>query len=175
MDIGPIVCTYEEALKMREEVSKKCRDTFSNRPQSEQDDINLRRCRWVKKYSKAACNFFEKIISEIEHLNLKIYWKDDEYFLWDYENKKIYFYDFYIPELNIVIEYNGIMFHPRKADTIFVKVADSLEKDTNKERACRDRGIDFFVFWENIDDEITMANNFAEIIKNKYENTQNFN
>jgi very-short-patch-repair endonuclease len=61
--------------------------------------------------------FFKKIYKKIR-LILKreeIYWGikgSKEYFLYDNELKKIFFYDFTIPSLKIIIEYHGKRYHP---------------------------------------------------------------
>lgn len=68
---------------------------------------------WGKRYSDSSKRFFDNLINDIPELKkYKIYYADNEYFIWS--NNKIHFYDFYIKELNLIIEYNGIVWHPRE-------------------------------------------------------------
>jgi hypothetical protein len=70
-------------------------------------------------YSNEAKIFFELLIdllnqNSIEIRNLK--WLDNEFFIWDSEYRRIYFYDFYFETLNkkIIIEYDNLFWHPKK-------------------------------------------------------------
>lgn len=72
-----------------------------------------------KFYSKEAKRFFEILLEKINEKfgmisNLK--WLEDEFFIWDNEYRRIYFYDFYfkINDIKIIIEYDNIFWHPRK-------------------------------------------------------------
>ena len=71
-----------------------------------------------KGYSKESCRFFEILIERIKENNIEIQsikWKDEEFFLWDKEYRRIYFYDFYF-EINgnrFIIEYDNSYWHPK--------------------------------------------------------------
>lgn len=62
------------------------------------------------RYSKESLYFFDKLLSIIDLSGYKIYYKDNEYFLRD--DHKIFFYDFCIPKLKIIIEYDTPFYHP---------------------------------------------------------------
>lgn len=73
-------------------------------------------------YSKEAKIFFSILIdkmneNQIYFSNLK--WLDNEFFLWDTDYRKIYFYDFYFESNNkkIIIEYDQAFWHPEKDDS----------------------------------------------------------
>ena len=163
-------CCEEEAKIFFDNVSEKGRQTFNKRPQHEKDEILLKRTTFNKKYSMASSKFFNELLISVGNLDdIEIRVDESEYFLWDYDNHKIYFYDFCIPKLNLLIEYNGIMFHPRKADTIFVTVSASLEKDTIKDGLAKRNNFDIYWFWENIDDRTEKLREYKNIIIEKYD------
>ena len=161
---------YHEALEYFNNVTEKGRKTFEKRPQHEKDEILLKRTKFSKKYSMASSKFFKKLqnlIKDLKEITVRV--DDDEYFLWDYDNKKIYFYDFCIPELNFMVEYNGIMFHPRQKDTIFTTVEESVEKDNRKDKLAKLNGFDLYWYWENIDNESDRLEFYRKIIYKKYD------
>jgi hypothetical protein len=72
-----------------------------------------------KFYSREAKRFFELLLDRInsEGIHTKnVKWLDKEFFLWDDEFRRIYFYDFYfeICEKKIIIEYDNSFWHPKK-------------------------------------------------------------
>lgn len=116
--------------------------------------------RWIfsgKRYSESSKRFFDSIIEELEELkNMKIYYAQNEFFLWDKKNHKIYFYDFYIKELNIMIEYHGIVWHPKERHqpgwkSIYTDETSEViyDKDKRKEQIVKDNGIDLIVIYED--------------------------
>ena len=72
-----------------------------------------------KSYSKESVIFFELFIDSIKKIGIipdNIKWKDNEFFLWDNEYNRIYFYDLYFEynDKKIIIEYDNIFWHPKK-------------------------------------------------------------
>jgi hypothetical protein len=166
--------SYSEAYSIQEKISNKCRETFNARPQSEKDEILLKRTSFFKRYSKASSKFFERLMKNIKlPLDIEVYLNDTEYFLWNRDTRGICFYDFTIPKLGIIIEYNGIMFHPRIKDTIFATVEKSKANDDMKFKLAKQNGLDVHYFWEKIDDEKISIHKFKEIIENKLEKYDN--
>lgn len=76
-----------------------------------------------KHYSKFSQLFFDNLVSSLKEngLNFKYCYGDNEHWKWSTENK-LYFFDFYIPELRLVIELNGDYWHcnPNKYDSEYV-------------------------------------------------------
>lgn len=109
-----------------------------------------------KKYSDASKLFFDSLINEINDLkNLTIFYAENEYFIYDSTNKKIYFYDFYVKELNLIIEYHGVIWHPRKRvqeGWLHPYTKETSEKyydlDKHKEKLAKDKGIDVITIFE---------------------------
>jgi endogenous inhibitor of DNA gyrase (YacG/DUF329 family) len=65
-------------------------------------------------YSNESIIFFQPIYDWLlknGFADSDIYWKDNEYCLYDDEKGHIKFYDFVIPKLKLVFEYNGSMWH----------------------------------------------------------------
>jgi hypothetical protein len=114
-----------------------------------------------KRYSDSSKRFFDSIINVLPELKkMKIYYADNEYFLWDKINKRIYFYDFYVKELNLIIEYHGLVWHPKERTqpgwkSIYMKESSEVvyDKDKYKEQLVINHGIDIIVIYE---DEITV-------------------
>ena len=74
----------------------------------------------------------------------------------DIENKKTYYYDFCLKPLKLIVEYNGIYFHPRDIDEWRrkdISFEDALHKDTQKLDFIRALGYDVIVVWEDDDVE----------------------
>lgn len=77
---------------------------------------------------------------------------------------EVYFYDFTVPSIKLIIEYNGCAFHPRKGQTDWVgaygqSYESALLHDKNKEECAHKGGYDIFTIWSdespvNIIDEI---------------------
>lgn len=64
--------------------------------------------------SKKSIEFFSPILYKLSYMNIKYYVGTDrrEYHVYCAETNKNYFYDLVIPELRLVLEYNGIHIHP---------------------------------------------------------------
>lgn len=117
-----------------------------------------------KRYSNSSKRFFDSLINDINYLNqLTIFYANNEHFIYDKINKKIYFYDFYIKELNIIIEYHGIVWHPKQRDQlgwIHPYTKETSEKyydlDIHKKLLANSVGIEVITIFE---DEITTTRN----------------
>lgn len=148
--------------------------------------------------SKASLKIFQKVINEIKKINLsyKIGVKgNSELALYSSEHKKLYYYDFAIPELKLIFEYHGEKFHPHhsiKSDedllewTTFYLVRDNdkfnKEKktgldirkiDEHKTKIAIENGYKYFVVWSS-DNKEDAVDNIINIIKSeKNENKKN--
>ena len=159
--------------------------TLKAKPQEEIDDINRRKgCtlenfinrygevdgtikfnNWLKTFqcgcSKASRNFFVPIYKKLRKLGVieqgEVYFgiKGSREFKLKY-NDGNRFYDFTIPKLNIIVEFNGIVFHPRENDVSWKSAfGQSYEiaynNDRIKEKLAIDNGYDIFYVWEDED------------------------
>lgn len=117
--------------------------------------------KWIaangKNYSDSSKRFFDSIINEISDLkNMNIFYADNEYCIYDSINNKIYFYDFYIEELNLIIEYNGIVWHPKERvqeNWRHPYTKETSEKfydlDKTKEKLANDHNLDLIKIFED--------------------------
>jgi hypothetical protein len=112
---------YAEGTKKHQELIKSysfTKEDYINKYGEEKWIERSKLNRGLKFYSKEACSFFELLFKKLENENIKfenIKWKEDEFFLWDSDFKRIYFYDLYF-EINnkkIIIEYDNSFWHPK--------------------------------------------------------------
>ena len=164
--------TQEAAKLMQQKVSKKCLDTFNQKTDIEKKDILIKRTKHFKRYSQSSKIFFDKIFFQLKDLPLTFLYADYERFLWDQENKQIFFYDLTIPEINLIVEYNGLIFHPRETDTWATTVAESIKKDNQKLNVAKNLGFELFYIWEKRDMDIDLSN-IVNIIRQRYDNKSN--
>lgn len=110
-------------------------------------------------YSNASKLFFDNIVSKLKENNIyfeKIYYGEKEFSKWDKENKRVYFYDFVIPEVNLCVEYNGLKFHPKEGDVNWVGLFGNtyeykIQYDKRKLDIIKSCGYKTIVVWEDDD------------------------
>jgi len=88
-------------------------------------------------YSKESRNFFLKIYKRLRKLGViertDVFFGikgSKEYWLKHKATSSIKFYDFTIPKLNYMAEYNGVVFHPRLGDTTWKSAYEASYEDT---------------------------------------------
>ena len=103
--------------------------------------------------------------------------KHTEYFIRDKEN--IFFYDFTITKLKIIIEYNGITFHPKDENSIWenpfnkkITSKEAFNKQQNKINLAIQKGFSVLEIWSD-DDLILNYEKCLELVKNKIKNNEN--
>ncbi len=110
--------------------------------------------------SKSANELFSKVIDKLNEENIifkKIYYGEKEFAKWDKENKRVYFYDFVIPEISLCVEYNGIHFHPKEGDVNWkglfsgISYEEKLKYDKQKIKTIEDCGFKTLIVWEDED------------------------
>ena len=127
--------------------------------------------------SKSANKLFDKVIEKLKDENIifeKIYYGEKEFCKWDNVNKRVYFYDFVIPEINLCVEYNGVHFHPKEGDVNWVGLfsgigyEEKLQYDKEKLRTIEDCGFKTLVIWEDDDENMCInkvVNMCIELLK----------
>jgi len=139
--------------------------------------------------SKEAINFFEdlsNIITDIGFTNNDVIFKNstnsNEWFFRN--NDKILFYDFAIPSIKFIIEYNGEHVHPNKQTLNNIqweqwkhayskKNADEIfEQDNQKYEIAKQKGWHIIIVWskETKKDKTLVLSNIKSIIKSIKEN-----
>jgi hypothetical protein len=80
------------------------------------------------------------------------------------------FYDFALPKLNIIVEYNGVFWHPRDINewkNPWISYDDAMLIEVEKKRLCEKRGYDLYIVWsdDNLEQQILKL---FELIKEKF-------
>jgi very-short-patch-repair endonuclease len=88
--------------------------TLNAKSDEEKKEILIKKCGGNVPYSRESILFFDDLIKfcKLDILSNKLHYKEQEYYLYDNERKKIYFYDFCLRTEKIIIEYNGSHCHP---------------------------------------------------------------
>jgi len=178
--------TEKEAKLKQREIINKGLEKYYKRPIKERININIRRTKFSKQYSKRSLTVLNRLITYLKDLspNFKEFQYllgDNEIHLIDTASGKIRYYDLCIPECNIIVEYNGHLYHPTYADTHLkndkvITVKDSNENDDLKYRIATENGYKVFYLYEipnKILEEYQQAKNLANIIYEYYINERN--
>lgn len=133
-----------------------------------------------KHYSKFSKMFFDDLVISLKEsgFDFKYCYGDDEHWKWS-SDKKLYFFDFYIPELKFVIELNGDYWHcnPNKYDSEYIhELRHMVAKDIWKYDEHRnsvisnDMGYNLEVIWESDirNDKKSVIFSLIEKIKDLY-------
>lgn len=144
--------------------TEKWKKTMDSKSDSEKIRILEAKTRFSKRYSKNSVKFFNDLISSVlikyPEFKEKCYFGESEYFI-KYD-KGIYFYDFCILSLNLIIEFNGIRFHPKPNLTEEEKLKwicpiskrnylQVKTRDEKKEILAKKMGFHFYIIWEDED------------------------
>lgn len=144
------------------------------------NEISLKRVVKFNKSSKEAYKFLKPIYKFIRKTGIKIndiYWgvgSSNEWFI--NSNKCLFFYDFTIRPLNIIIEYHGISFHPKDGDLNWMgiygdKYEDKIKIDMIKREIAEKNGFRYFCVYSD-DDIKTKQIELIEILKKEIINSE---
>ena len=133
--------------------------------------------------SKISQDFFWELYEKIpESLKEFVYFNElnKEYYKYDYENSKIYFFDFVITNKKIIIEFNGDYWHanPKKYNATdvlnfggnHVQVSDIWERDEIKKTFAINHGYDILFIWES-----DFSKNKDDVIKSTIKEIEKIN
>jgi hypothetical protein len=79
------------------------------------------------------------------------------------------FFDFAIPKINLVVEYNGVFWHPRNEEewrNPWILFDDAMLIETEKADMCKARGYSLFTIWSD-DDKISKLNELQNEIRKR--------
>jgi len=139
-------------------------------------------------YSKEACIFFDLLIDEFKNNDLipdYIKWKDDEFFLWDNEYRRIYFYDFYfvINGNKFIIEYDNSFWHPKDESVrnfincglvSDVTVEEKIEYDERKANWARSKNIEVIrIYFDSIKNPLRTPSIWKSFLETCVEKVKN--
>lgn len=160
-------------------------NTLNSKTDEEKNEILRKKLtRGYLFYSKVAYDFFIQLDFLIKDLKLKTFFGKNEYYIYDSNKKIIRFYDFAIPELNIIIEYNGSHCHVNieklTEDEIVnwinpynnKNAAETLKYDNIKLDIAKKRGFKVYTIWDT-DCVNTNLNKFKKIIYDEINKKRN--
>lgn len=131
--------------------------------------------------SKESLIFFIPIYKKLRN-NItrdEIFWGingSKEYFIWDSEGNKIFFYDFVIPKYKVILEYHGKRYHPNpnwpeekwnKWDLFGMSSDDKRKLDLYKKKIAEDKGYKLIEIFSDDAKKINVDILIDEIMKNK--------
>lgn len=152
-------------------------------------EIMIKKSNHFNYASKESLKIFEPIFLKYPELDIRIgSFGKNELHLYDTENKKIYFYDFSIPELQLIFEYHGERYHPHDSingDELKnwfsytsnrkygqVDGVEARAKDNIKKELALVNGYDYYVIWSS-DNKKQSIEKIINIIDKKYEDKKN--
>ncbi len=125
--------------------------------------------KWYSKESlKIFLNLKDWLIENDISTKKDIYFGKNEYFL-SVKNESIYFYDFTVKNINLIIEYNGIHVHPVDENNLKWRHAYTNEnaslvkkKDNHKINIAKNKGFNIIEIWSDhaFEENIEMCKNF---------------
>lgn len=172
----------KEGLERYNARMKKFLETWNSKSDDELADIYKRRTKVPHKTSKASKTFFENCMETLyKEYNItlgKVFYDDNEYYLYDKENKSLYFYDFCDMENKIIVEYNGYKFHPYKNvqgddlknwRSLFFGIEGEYQRkrDFDKQKLAESMGFKYLVVWDIEDPQLSLNNFLKLYISNK--------
>jgi len=163
--------------------TKKWLEKLDSKTEEEKKNISLKKLRNLPRYSKESKDFFDHVISKLNPKILYIFQNDlyygsNEMILWDRTLSRPYFYDFSIPKIKLIIEYNGSTFHPNPyllneekwkewiCPFSKQKADDKHNSDQTKINFAKSLGYDVLIVWDTEEYE-TKAKKCIEFIENK--------
>jgi len=171
-----------EGTERFKERNDKWQKTLNSKTDDEKKSIMLSKTRRLGKYSKESLIFFQTLINnkDLDFLkNYKVFLGDNEMVLWDPNYLRPYFYDFSIPALKTIIEYNGSVFHPDinklnekeflswKCPLSKLTGPEKYKKDQQKEDFARRLGYDLLIVWDH-EDHKKKLKECTDLIKRKH-------
>lgn len=178
----------EEGTEKWKKRQIKWQKTLNDKSEEEKSRILLSKIRNFPRVSKESIDFFTILMLKLNEENINIdkykifYGLDNEMILYNKELKRPYFYDFSIPELKLIIEYNGSTFHPNfdkltgndinkwKCPFLNIDAYEKRKLDETKIEFAKSLGYDVLIVWDF--DEFNMKlnnckNNIISKIKTK--------
>lgn len=82
------------------------------------------------------------------------------------------YYDFTIPKIKLIVEYNGVAFHAKEGDhewksAFGMTYEESIERDSYKKKLANERGFEIFYVWED-ENESNALDRIFKIVTERY-------
>lgn len=124
----------DEGTRRWQNRQDKWQETMCNKPEEERTRIKIAKISNGSFVSKESTQFFDPIVDELKS-RFVMHIGDTEYYI--NTGSKFWKYDFCIPELQLIVEYNGIHVHPR--DDFDDTWTHAFTKETKTERMMHDQ------------------------------------
>lgn len=162
-----------------EEIYKRRAITIENMIRKYGEDVGkIKYEEWKRKVivpicraSKESLNIFIPLIEKIKGMGVDNndiyigYGNKNEFFLKD--GKNIYFYDFTIRNKKIIIEYNGVLFHPKNENSNWINIFDknitsqvAYNKQKNKIKLAEENGFKVLELWSDDNNNLNRCLSF---------------
>jgi len=142
-----------EGLRRYEKRINLFRKNWRNKSDDERVSIIHKRLKKNKFFSIESFDFFQELEKNY-FTNYQCKYGENEWFLYDDQNKKIYFYDFLVVEKKMIIEYHGSFWHANVEKSAmdwknsFYSYEESLRKDEEKRKLAEEQGFTIVVIWD---------------------------
>lgn len=175
----------DKGIEIFNKRQEKWQKSLNNKTEEEKLDIKIRKLSNfnVRFYSNESIKFFDEMLNILNldfgiKINKYLY-KGKELFLIDSDNN-IYFYDFCIPDLKFIIEYNGSHIHPNKNKlnenewknwkSAYSKESADLiyKKNMHKLNLAKNNGYKIYEIWDN-DNRFNSIEFICKKIKKEYD------
>ncbi|NBR07287.1 MAG: hypothetical protein EBT92_16195 [Planctomycetes bacterium] len=151
---------------------------------SDESIIEMNKKKFSNKFGKASGSSLKVFLPLVEKLKSSTIISDSEcffghgenreFYLYDRYSKSMYFYDFTIPKLKVIVEFNGETWHPRKEDVSWKPIScvnktrdELIDKEDRKDLLAKEFGFSILKLWDSTSesDNVELAFDF---IKNRY-------
>ena len=132
-------------------------NTLKSRPIEEQDKTNRLKVNrgFSNNVSKSSIKFFDRLQKDIEY-DLQYGSKGEEFSILKEDKIHRYYYDCFIRELGIIIEFHGTAFHPKPMDYNWTGYLNKFNyrearlKDLRKRKLAVDNGYQYIEVWDDV-------------------------
>ena len=100
--------------------------------------------------SKSSIRVFRRLEKEFPEYTF-IYGSRSDEFRIKKSSKNYFWYDCYIPEINLIIEYHGCKFHPKPMQYDFPDYREKRTKDLMKKKVALDNGYNFIEVYDDLE------------------------
>ena len=131
---------------------RKWQSTINSKPDEEILEINKKKYNGFipKSTSEAANRVFKRLSREFPEYEF-IYGGRGRELSLNRTPRNLYYYDCYIPEINLIIEYHGCKFHPKPMDYSFPNYRQVRAKDLDKRRVAIENGYNYIEIYDDLE------------------------
>lgn len=162
----------------KESFKRRFKDDWEDEYKAHQKKIQTQ----AQRASKESLKFYDLLINKLDKYDIIYYIGkegNNEWFIWDDIEREVKFYDFCIPELGIIIEFHGSLWHYNPAHDYTkrtlpfgMSIEENKAKDLYKAELAKSKGFDYYVIFDT-DDYEYKAEEMYGVITNKLKEMKN--